>query len=206
MSTLLQIKSSIFGDHGNSSQLANHFVSAWQRQHPHGQVVVRDLSAEPVEHLSAAHAGAFFTPAEQRSSEQAALVARSDALVEEVRSADIIVLGVPMYNFGVPSQLKAWFDQIARAGVTFKYTETGPVGLLDNKPVLVFAARGGLYANTDNDHQAPYLKQFLGFVGLTDVTFVYAEGVNMGDDRKAEALATARSYAGKLLEQVVEAA
>src|SRR5690606_2600747 len=132
MATLLYVSSSIFGDNGNSSQLANEFIQRWQAENG-GTVIRRDVGTEPLPHLSAEHAGAFFTPAEQRSAEQSAIVARSDALIDEVRQADVIVLAVPMYNFGVPTQLKAWLDQLARAGVTFRYTENGPVGLIGNK-------------------------------------------------------------------------
>lgn len=205
MATLLYVSSSIFGDNGNSSQLANDFIQRWQADNG-GTVIRRDVGTEALPHLSAAHTGAFFTPAEQRSAEQNDIVARSDALIDEVRQADVIVLAVPMYNFGVPTQLKAWLDQLARAGVTFRYTENGPVGLIDNKPVIIFAARGGLYAHTGNDHQAPFLKQFLGFIGLTDVTFIYAEGVNMGDDAKQKALDTARQQSAQLLEKIADAA
>lgn len=206
MATLLQINSSLFSDHGNSSALANDFVAQWQRSHPNGEVIIRDLGANPVPHLSQAHVGAFFTAAADRNDAQRAIIAESDALIEEVRSADIIVLAVPMYNFGPPSQLKSWFDQLARAGVTFRYTENGPVGLLDDKPVIIFAARGGLYAGTENDHQAPFLKQFLGFIGLTDITFVYAEGVNMGEDAKASALDRAKVRSAELVNALKNAA
>ncbi|MDF1780701.1 MAG: NAD(P)H-dependent oxidoreductase [Alcanivoracaceae bacterium] len=204
MATLLQVKSSIFGDNGNSSQLANDFIRAWQQANPNGRVVVRDVTAEPVPHLTAEHAGAFFTPEADRTEAQREIIAYSDKLVSEVRDADVIVLGVPMYNFAVPSQLKSWMDQIARAGVTFKYTETGPVGLIDNKPALVFATRGGLYAETPNDNQAPYLKQFLGFIGIKDVTFIYAEGVNMGDEKKQAALADAAKQGETQLKGILE--
>lgn len=206
MATLLQINSSLFSDHGNSSVLANDFVEQWQRSHPNDAVIVRDLGANPVAHLSQAHVGAFFAAAADRDGAQRAIIAESDALIEEVRKADIIVLAVPMYNFGVPSQLKSWLDQLARAGVTFHYTENGPVGLLDNKPVIVFAARGGLYAGTENDHQTPFLKQFLGFIGLTNITFVYAEGVNLGDEVKASALDQAKVRGTELVNSLTNAA
>lgn len=192
MATLLSISSSIFGDQGNSSQLATEFVRRWQARNPQGTVIHRDVGSSPLPHLDSNRVGAFFTPAEQRSAEQQAIVAQSDELIAELNNADAIVIGLPMYNFGVPSQFKAWIDHVARAGVTFKYTDTGPVGLIANKPVVVFAARGGLYANTPNDHQEPFMRQFLGFIGLTNVRFVYAEGVNMGDEPKAAALTTAR--------------
>ena len=192
MATLLYVSSSIFGDNGNSSQLANEFIQRWQADNG-GTVIRRDVGTEALPHLSAEHAGAFFTPAEQRSAEQSAIVARSDALIDEVRQADVIVLAVPMYNFGVPTQLKAWLDQLARAGVTFRYTENGPQGLLNDKPVTVVAARGGLYAGTENDTVTPYIRLFFGFVGITDLSFVFAEGLNMGDDSKEKAMSEARA-------------
>jgi FMN-dependent NADH-azoreductase len=206
MATLLYLSSSIFGDHGNTSQLANNFIQRWQAATPQGRVVERNLAANPLPHLDGARVSAFFTPADQRSAEQQAVVAESDALIAELNAADLVVIGLPMYNFGVPSQFKAWIDNVARAGITFKYTDTGPVGLVADKPVLVFSARGGLYANTPNDHQEPFLRQFLGFIGLTDVRFVFAEGVNMGDDAKTKALAGARQQIGSLLETIGAAA
>lgn len=192
MQNILVITSSLFGDNGQSSQLVNRFVDQLASRHPQARILRRDLASEPVPHLDAARAGAFFTPAEQRSAEQQAIVAYSDALIDELRQADAIVLGVPMYNFGIPSTLKAYFDHVARAGVTFRYTENGPQGLLNDVPVYVLAARGGLYAGTPNDSQTPYLRSFLGFIGLKQVEFVYAEGLNMGDDRKQDALHNAR--------------
>ena len=115
------------------------------------------------------------------------------ALIDELKTADHIVLGLPMYNFGIPSQLKSWIDHVARAGITFRYTENGPQGLLDDKPVTVLAARGGLYAGTENDTVTPYIKLFFGFIGMTDVNFVYAEGLNMGDETKEKAMSEAQA-------------
>ena len=123
---------------------------------------------------------------------QQALAAISDDIIARVKAADVIVLGVPMYNFGIPSQLKALLDRIARAGITFKYTEQGAVGLLDDKPVVVFATRGGVYQGTPADSQTPFLQLFLNFVGLKDIHFVYAEGLNMGTDAQQAALAAAK--------------
>ena len=137
MTTLLQINASINDDNGQSSQLANQFVAAFRQRHPEAKIVVRDVAAaEPVPHLNAERFGAFITKPEERSAAQHAVVAYSDTLIDELKQADVIVLGLPMYNFGVPSQLKAYFDHIARAGVTFKYTEKGPVGLLTGKKVM----------------------------------------------------------------------
>ncbi|ACE85549.1 FMN-dependent NADH-azoreductase [Cellvibrio japonicus] len=190
MATLLQIKSSLFGDNGNSSQLANEFVERWKTQNPNGEVVIRDFAKEDVPHLDATRVQALFTPAEQRTAEQQAVVEYSDKIIAEIQAADAIVLGVPLYNFGIPSTLKAYFDHIARAGVTFKYTETGPVGLLTDKPVYILAARGGIYKGQPSDTQSRYLVDFLNFVGLKDIHFIYAEGLNMG--QKDQAFASAK--------------
>lgn len=190
MTTILQLNASL-SPQGQSDQLANRFVAALLAKQPDAKLTVRDLAAEPLPHLDAAEVGAFFTPAESRSAEQQALVAVSDGLVAELAAADVLVLAVPMYNFGIPSTLKAYFDRVARAGVTFKYTETGPVGLLSGKKAYVLAARGGMYQGTAKDSQTAYLKDFLSFIGIDDVTFVYAEGLNMGDANRAAALAAA---------------
>ena len=141
MKTLLQIKSSIFSDGGQSSVLADRFVAAWRAANPQGKVVVRNLALDPVPHLDAARLGAFVSKAEERSAEQQAVLDYSDVLIDELRNADVVVLGVPMYNFGVPSSLKAYFDHVARAGVTFRYTASGPEGLLTGKRVVVFEDR-----------------------------------------------------------------
>ncbi len=190
---ILVIKSSVFGDNGNSSTLVNEQVERLKAQHPDATVVVRDLSAEPIPHLDGERVSAFFTPADQRSDDQQAVEDFSQALIAELKDADQVVLGLPMYNFGIPSQLKSWIDHVARAGITFRYTENGPQGLLDNKPVTVLAARGGLYAGTENDTVTPYIKLFFGFVGITDLSFVFAEGLNMGDDVKEKAMSEARA-------------
>jgi FMN-dependent NADH-azoreductase len=126
------------------------------------------------------------------------VVAYSDSLIEELKRADIVVIGLPMYNFGVPSQLKAYFDHIARAGVSFKYTATGPVGLLTGKKVYVFAARGGLYAGTTLDTQTGYVRDFLAFLGMKDVQFVYAEGLAVSPETRQASLAKAAAEIASL--------
>lgn len=181
MSKLVHIKASIFGDNGQSSQLAAKFIEQWKSKNPDGEVVVRDLVADAVPHLDGAIVGALMASDGERSSEQQAIVDRSDALIAELNDADEIVIGVPMYNFGVPTQMKAYFDLIARAGVTFRYTETGPVGLMQDKPVYLFATRGGLYRDSGQDFQIPFVKQFLSFIGYNQVETIYAEGLSMGD-------------------------
>src|SRR5882757_2721437 len=192
MTTLLKINASLNNGNGQSSQLANQFVAAYRRRYPGAKIVERDVAAaEPVPHLNAERFGAFITKAEERSAAERAVVAYSDTLIEELRQADVIVLGLPMYNFGVPSQLKAYFDHVARAGVTFKYTEQGPVGQLTGKKAYVFAARGGVYAGTPLDTQTSYVRDFLRFLGISDVTFVYAEGLNISVQSKEAGLAKA---------------
>jgi FMN-dependent NADH-azoreductase len=194
MTTLLQIKASISHDQGLSSQLANNFVAAYRKSHPHAKVLVREVaSAEPVPHLNGERFGAFIAKPEERTDAQHAVVAYSDALIDELKRADIVVIGLPMYNFGIPSQLKAYFDHIARAGVTFKYTATGPVGLLTGKKVYVFAARGGLYAGTTLDTQTGYVRDFLAFLGMQDVQFVYAEGLAVSPETREAGLAKAHA-------------
>jgi len=191
MKTLLQIQTSIFSDGGESSRLARRFVAEWQKAHPSRQVIVRDIGRETVPHLTAERFQSFLAKPEERTLEQRAVAAYSDALIDELRRADVIVLGLPMYNFGVPSSLKAYFDHVARSGVTFRYTEKGPQGLLTGKKAYVFAARGGLYAGTPLDTQTAYVRDFLRFIGIDDVEFVYAEGLAMGEASKSQALANA---------------
>jgi FMN-dependent NADH-azoreductase len=199
MTTLLQINASISSDNGQSSQLANQFVAAFHKRRPGAKIVVRDVAAaEPVPHLNAERFGAFITKAEERSAAQHAVVAYSDILINELKQADVIVLGLPMYNFGVPSQLKAYFDHIARVGATFKYTEKGPVGLLTGKKAYVFAARGGVYAGTPMDTQTSYVRDFLRFIGISDVEFVYAEGLAMSAEHKEAGLAKAVAEIARL--------
>lgn len=198
MTKLLQINTSLFAGKGQSSQLAEQFVAEWRQHHPDTQVQVRDLASDGVPHLDAQRFSAFITAAEARSPEQQTVVDYSDALIAELKSADVIVLGLPMYNFGVPSQLKSYFDHIARAGVTFRYTANGPEGLIQGKKAYVFAARGGLYAGTPLDSQTHYVRDFLRFIGIADVEFVYAEGLNIDAERKQSALHQAQDAIQRL--------
>lgn len=198
MKTLLQINTSLFSEQGQSSQLAHRFIEAWRTRHPEDRVIVRDLAKVPVPHLTAERFQAFQAPVGERSAEQQAVVAYSDALIAELRQAEIIVLGLPMYNFGVPSTLKAYFDHVARAGVTFSYTENGPVGLLGDKTVYVLATRGGAYQGTMKDTQSVYVRDFFEFLGIADIHFIYAEGLNLGEDKQQAALALAEAQITKL--------
>lgn len=192
MTTLLHINSSA-RTNGNANQLSEQFVAEWAANHPDHRIVRRNLTTQPVPHLAEATINAFFTPADQRTDAQREAVRPSDELVAELFAADIVVIGVPMYNFGIPSTLKAYFDHVARAGITFRYTSDGPEGLVKGKKAYIIAARGGAYSGTPADTQTAYLRNFLGFIGITDVTFIYAEGLNLGDDAKARAETAAQA-------------
>ncbi len=198
MTTLLQINTSLFAESGQSSKLAQDFVQSWQHRHPDGQVIVRDLARQPLPHLDAARFQAFLTKPEERSPEQQAIAAESEALINELKAADVIVLGLPLYNFGVPSQLKAWIDHVARAGITFRYTASGPEGLITDRKLYVFAARGGNYLGTPADTQTGFIKTFFSFIGIRDIEFVYAEGLNLGDEPKKLALQNAAAQIQRL--------
>ncbi len=190
---ILQIHSSQRATGSHSSRLAQRLVERLRAGHPDARVTLRDLGKTPHPALDEAALQALFTPADRRTPEQATRVALDDALIAEVQAADAVVLGVPMYNFGVPAQLKNWIDAIARAGVTFRYTDRGPQGLLQGKRVYVALARGGKYRGTGADTQVPYLQTVLGFLGMTDLRFVYAEGLAMGPDAERAGLADAEA-------------
>jgi FMN-dependent NADH-azoreductase len=196
--TLLQINASLFSTAGTSSVLADEFVANWKQQNRDATVIKRDLATEPVPHLTAEAFQAFLAKPAERTASQLAEVAYSDALIAELKQADVIVLGVPMYNFDIPSTLKAYFDHVARAGITFNYTANGPVGQLTGKKAYVFATRGGLYAGHPQDTQTAYLKNFLGFLGITDVEFVYAEGLAISPESKQASLAEAHAAVARL--------
>lgn len=190
---ILQINGSARSEGANSTRIASDIVARLQAADPRASVVVRDLARNPAPVVDEAALGALFTPAEQRTPQQAARVAESDALIAEVQAADVIVIGVPMYNFTISAQLKNWIDAIARAGVTFRYTENGPEGLLKGKKVILAFARGGRYRGTAADTQAPFLHMVLGFLGMTDVRDVFAEGLNMGEDAARQGFAEAEA-------------
>ena len=198
MTTLLQINTSLFGENGNSSQLTRRFIDVWQAAHPEGRVIVRDLTRNPLPHLDAERIGALFSKPEDRTPEQQAIVDASDALIAELKAADVVVIGLPLYNFGIPSTLKAYFDHIARAGVSFRYTAQGPEGLIGDRKVYVLAARGGFYQGTPADTQTPYVTNFLNLLGINDIEFVYAEGLNISSEAKARAMQNAGAVVDRL--------
>ncbi|MEP3299745.1 MAG: NAD(P)H-dependent oxidoreductase [Pseudoruegeria sp.] len=177
MTHILRIDTSARKIGSVSRQLTDSIVD----QFKNATVTNRDLSAGlPV--ISEDWVGATFTPVEDRSAPQKEVLSLSDVLVSEVQAADVLVIGVPIYNFSAPASFKVWIDQIARAGVTFKYTENGPVGLLNGKRAIVAVASGGVPLGSDYDHATPYIRQVLGFLGITDVEFIDATGLNANAD------------------------
>jgi FMN-dependent NADH-azoreductase len=188
---ILQINTSARREASHSTRLADRIVLRLHDADPEATLTVRDLNRNPHPALDEAALAALFTAAEQRTPAQAARVALDDALIAEIEAADVVVLGVPMYNFGVPSQLKNWIDAISRAGATFRYTADGPEGLLKGKTVYVALTRGGKYRNTPTDTMVPYLETVLSFLGMTDIHFVYAEGLAMGAAAEEGAIASA---------------
>lgn len=188
MSRVLALKSSILGDYSQSNKLVEDFIKNVDQD----KLTVRDLAANPLPVLDFAVATAL-RATEDLSQEQQAVVELSDTLIEEVKAADTLVIAAPMYNFTIPTQLKNWIDLIARAGVTFKYTENGVQGLIEGKKAIVITTRGGIHKDSPTDNVTPYLRTVLGFVGTTDVEFVYAEALNMGEDFAAKGISEAQS-------------
>ncbi|MDO7895287.1 FMN-dependent NADH-azoreductase [Pseudomonas citrulli] len=193
MSRVLIIESSARQQDSVSRQLTQTFINQWKAAHPVDEIKVRDLAVNPVPHLDANLLGGWMKPAEQRNDSENASLERSDQLTDELLAADVLVMAAPMYNFTIPSTLKAWLDHVLRAGVTFKYTPTGPQGLLAGKRAFVLTARGGIHAGGSTDHQEPYLRQVMGFIGIHDVTFIHAEGLNLGGDFQEKGLNQAKA-------------
>jgi FMN-dependent NADH-azoreductase len=206
MRNILAINSSVSGKDSISRLLVDDVVAALKQRYPAIEVNERDLDAHPVPHLTSNMVegvrGSPSTEAEQRSR------ARSDDLLAELRAADTIVIGAPMYNFGVPTTLRAWFDHVLRAGETFSYSEVGPKGLLEGRRAIVAESRGGVYSvgpGKAADFQEPYLRHLLGFIGITDVTFIRAEKIGFGPEARAAAIADAREEIARLVERLPEA-
>ncbi|MBB4864039.1 FMN-dependent NADH-azoreductase [Pseudomonas nitritireducens] len=191
---LLHIDSSILGDNSASRQLSAELVAAWAAAEAGVEVTYRDLAADAISHLSSASLVAAGTPAELRDAAQKHEAELGEKSIEEFLAADAIVIGAPMYNFSIPSQLKAWIDRIAVAGKTFRYTESGPVGLAGGKKVIIVSTAGGIHAGqpTGQAHES-YLQLVLNFLGVTDIEFVRAEGLAYGDEPRRNAIAGAQA-------------
>ncbi len=191
--------SSILAENGQSNALANRFIEQANARNDI-EVTQRDVVKNALPHLDISELGAWQVAAAERTAEQQALAARSDELLTELRTNDVLVIAVPMYNLGIPSQLKAWFDRVLRAGETFRYTENGPQGLVEGKRAIILAARGGQYAGTEFDSQTPHLKTMLGLMGIKEVDVVYAEGLNLGEQQREAAI----KEAFQAIDQMVE--
>jgi FMN-dependent NADH-azoreductase len=204
MNSLLLVTSSLFGDASQTRQIAHEYVDTWLRNHPGARVIRRELTPDTMPHLTQATLGSVMTAADKRTPEQAQLATFADSLIEEIEAADTIVLGAPMYNFTIPTTLKAWIDHVARAGRTFRYGANGPEGLLKGKKVIVVTGRGGVYSGESParalDFQEPYLRAVLGFIGITDVSFVHVEGLNLGAESADSGRARARQAIAALVQ------
>jgi len=200
---LLHIDSGILGTASVSRQLSANAVTEWRTQHPNTEVVYRDLVAQPLTHLTGEQLFAAAADASQQSPEMRSILAEGEKVLQEFLDADIVVIGTPMYNFSIPSQLKAWIDRIAIKGKTFAYTEQGPKGLAGGKTVIIASARGGVYGATSPvaawDHQEAYLKAVFGFLGVTDLRFLRAEGLNMSPEQKEKAIHEANGSVANLV-------
>lgn len=184
MIRILSLQTSLFDSNSASRSLSSGFIGQLRQKYPHATVTERDLAKQPIAHLTAESFSGFGLPVDQRTESQQQAAKLSDELISELKVSDVIVLGLPLYNFGVPSTLKSWIDHIARAGITFRYTENGPQGLLDGKKLYVIATRGGQHAGTPADTQTDYIRNFFSFLGISDIEFVYAEGLAMGEIRE----------------------
>ncbi len=192
MTKVLAIKSSILGGYSQSGKLVDEFIGHWQARHGDGQVRVRDVAAEPLPLLDGELIAGLGGSAAELNSRQQQALALSAQLIDEVRQSDVVVVAVPMYNFGIPAQLKAWVDLICRAGITFRYTEQGPEGLLQGKRLLLVVTAGGVHRDSATDLALAHIKTVLGFIGLNNVEIAYAQGLNMGDALRAQGLGEAR--------------
>jgi FMN-dependent NADH-azoreductase len=201
MSKILLVTSSLFGENSKSSAVALQFINAWRAVHGGSTLTVRDANALP--HLNGEILSALATPPAQRNPAQETAATSADALIEEVEAADTMVIAAPMYNFSISSPLKAWIDHIVRAGRTFRYTASGPEGLLKGKKVVVVVSRGGVYSGDSPargmDFQEPYLRAVLGFLGLSDVTFIHAEGQSVSPEMAAQGMKAAQNAIAEIV-------
>lgn len=198
--SILSIRSSVLGEASVSNQLSDELIAALQSDGAEYSVIERNFQQQAVPHVDGAWLQALMTAKEDRDAEQQQQVEYSDELIAEVMAADVLILALPMYNFTVPSMLKAWIDHIARAGVTFKYTDKGAEGLLKDKKVYFVTAMGGVHEAGVSDFLRPYMKMIMAFLGIEDVEFITADGLNMGEERRALGLTTARKELKLLLE------
>ncbi len=199
MSRILVLKSSILGDDSQSGKLVDFFVEQWREAHPEDTFTFRDLANPTLPQLDGEVLGGFSAGETPLTPHQKSTLALSDTLIAELKSHDVLIISAPMYNFNIPTQLKIYFDLVARAGQTFRYTSAGSEGLVTGKKAIVISSRGGIHADTPTDLIKPYLRLFLGFIGITDVEFVLAEGFAYGPEAAEKAAVQGReTAAGKV--------
>ncbi|WP_349970042.1 FMN-dependent NADH-azoreductase [Pseudomonas caspiana] len=199
MPSILIIESSARQQESVSRQLTQQFISHWRAAHPTDQIIIRDVGFNPIPHMDANLLGGWTKPAGERSYKEQVCLERSDELTNELLAADILVIAAPMYNFGIPSTIKAWLDHVIRPGMTFKYTPTRTQGLLTGKRAVVLTARGGFHADDNSDHQEPYLRQVMSFIGIHDVTFIHAEGINLSSNFREKGMQNAASLLARII-------
>jgi len=205
MTNILYLTSSPRGGASHSSRVAARVLAELRRVHPHAGVVVRDLARDPVAHIDEDFVTGIFVPADRLNAEQRGRLAQSDALIDELLAADVVVIAVAMINFGIPSTLKAWIDHVTRAGRTFRYGESGPRGLVTGKRVILVEAKGGIYSEgprRELDHVTPYLLQLLAFLGMTDVKVIGIEGTSLGPEAAENAVERALNRAIEVLREL----
>lgn len=206
MSSLLVLKTSIFGDNGQSTRLAEEFLRLWTAQRGTANITVRDFQANPLPHLDQRVFAAFTVPEDKRNEAQREAASLSDQLLAELMAADTIVLAAPMYNRGIPSQLKSYIDHVVRAGKTFRYTAQGPVGLAGGKRVAVLSARGGYYLGKPSDTHTLYINDILNFIGIEDIHWVVAEGLNIDAATREKSMNKALEQVGELCARLLQSA
>ncbi len=209
MTNILLLTSSPRGGASHSTRVAARVLEELRRVHPQSSVIVRDLAKNPVRHIDEDFVTGIFVPADRLNAEQRERLAQSDALIDELLAADIVVIAVAMINFGIPSTLKAWIDHVTRAGRTFQYGESGPRGLVTGKRVILVEAKGGVYSEgprRELDHVTPYLLQLLAFLGMTDVKVIGIEGTSLGPEAAEQAVATGLEQAIALVRELTPGA
>jgi FMN-dependent NADH-azoreductase len=198
---ILHIDASAQGERSESRRLSNDFIEHWQTRYPEDRITRRDIVENPLPHIDDLIVGSMMTPAGQRSPEQGVAAEQYEELVREFLDADVLVLGVPMYNFTIPSTLKAWIDHITVPGQTFRYTAEGPVGLVRGKQVHILSTRGGFYEGSPMDHQVAYLQTLFGFLGVEDIQVIQAEGLNISPETRDQSMEAAHIQIQELLAQ-----
>mgnify|MGYP001408553066 CR=1 FL=1 len=198
---ILHIDASAQGERSESMRLSDDFIQRWKMRHPDDEIIQRDIVDNPLPHIDGLILDSMMTPPIQRTPEQRAVAAQYEELVQEFLDADVLVLGVPMYNFTIPSTLKAWIDHITVPGRTFEYAEEGPRGLVDGKQIYILSTRGGFYGDGPMDHQVNYLRTLFGFLGIEDIQIIQAEGLNVSPETRDQSIEAAHTQIQETLAQ-----